>query len=76
MKTYATLALIISGLALFWSTLVSIDFARFTMHEVAPYLVAYAALMTVYALVSFLYIKKRERRRASRRKRNPASLVG
>ena len=76
MKIYATIALVVSILALCWSTLVSIDFARFTMHEVAPYLVAYAGLMTLYALASFLYIKKRERRRASRRKRDTPTLAG
>ena len=75
MKTYAILALILSSIALCWSALVSINFAHFTMHEAAPYLLGYAALMTAYALISFLYIKKRERRRAARRKRTMTTLA-
>jgi hypothetical protein len=75
MKLYATLALIISVLVLCSSTLLSANFARFTMSEVAPFLMVYATLMTIYALITFLYIKRRERRRSYRRQRRSDSVL-
>ena len=67
MKTYATIALVISSLVLIGSVLLTTDFARFTLHEIAPFVLGYAVLMTGYALLSYVYIRKRERRRRRHR---------
>ena len=68
MKAYATIALIASVLILFWSVLIFANFARFSGAEMAPILLVYAGLMAAYALATFFYVNKMERRRLTRRR--------
>ncbi|WP_420459638.1 hypothetical protein [Neolewinella sp.] len=68
MKAYATIALIVSILVLFWSVLIFTNFARFSGSEMAPVLLVYAGLMVAYALATFFYVNKMERRRLTRRR--------
>ncbi|CAH1001746.1 hypothetical protein LEM8419_02652 [Neolewinella maritima] len=68
MKAYATIALIISILILFWSVLIFANFARFSRSEMAPVLLGYAGLMATYTVATFFYVTKMERRRLTRRR--------
>ncbi len=68
MKAYATIALVISVLILFWSVLIFANFARFSGSEMAHVLLIYAGLMVAFALATFFYVSKMERRRLSRRR--------
>ena len=68
MKAYATIVLIVSVLILFWSVLIFANLARFSGSEMAPVLLGYAGLMAVYALATFFYVNKMERRRLTRRR--------
>ena len=68
MKAYATIALIASVLILFWSVLIFANIARFSSTEIVPILLVYAGLMVAYALATFFYVNKMERRRLTRRR--------
>lgn len=68
MKAYATLALVFSMLVLFWSVLAAANVGDFRMRHAIPYIVIYAAGMFAFAVASFFYVRKMERRRLSRRR--------
>ena len=68
MKLYASFALFLSVVVLLWSTLALADIGKFRLDEAVPYLLIYAFGMLAFSTAAFLYVRKMERRRLTRRR--------